>query len=206
MSKDVTRLSKPPGRPATNTEPPEPTDEEMIFRGRIVAIPICCVNCARRIEDTCGSFKRFQRKCTSQTNDYAKLIQELDEMIDYNLMKGNTSQIGNLKTERRRLVHKWNNQVNQAYLEDKHRGSGGGGNKNEGSRQVKQLMKDNRDWEVKILNKQEQKEYKHTLTKFEEENGALPKLKPDDGITRSKVDSYTGDELPEVPKKGGKKK
>jgi hypothetical protein len=169
-------------------------------------IPEQCLECARKDVNMCTAYKEFLRMpCSSRTENYGKLVEEIDKIIEYNKIKGNVSQLGKLNMERKRLLKNYNNQINKCYLEDKHRGSGGGGNKNEGSRQVKQLMKDNSAREVKDRVKYEREYYQDALHEFEDQHGPLPKLKPDDGITRSKVDSYTGEEIEQPVKKGKKK-
>jgi hypothetical protein len=171
-------------------------------------IPEQCIECARKDVNLCTAYKKFLKTpCTSRTENYGKLVEEIDKIIEYNKLKGNVSQLGKLNSEKKRLLKHYNNQINKCYLEDKHRGSGGGGNKNEGGRQVKQLMNDNSAREVKERVKYEREYYQDALHEFEDKHGALPKLKPDDGITRSKVDSYTGEEIEQpVKDKKGKKK
>ena len=183
-------------------------DVDVKYDTRSKEIPEQCLECARRDRNICTAKKFFVLcPCDVRTGDYTKVIKELDELIAYNKARGNTSQLGKFNSERKRLVHLYSNEVNKAYLEDKHRGSGGGGSKNEGGRGVKSLMKDNSAREVKERVKYEREYYKDALEEFEEKNGPLDKLKPDDGITRSKIDSYTGEEI-EVPekKKRGRKK
>lgn len=165
-------------------------------------IPEQCTECARKDHNMCTAHKKFLlNPCTVRTEDYTKILKEIDDMIAYNKIKGNTSQLAGMKKERDKVLHQYNNQINKCYLEDKHRGSGGGGSKNEGGREVKSLMKDNSAREVKERMKYEREYYKDALNEFEEQHGKLDKLKPDDGVVRSKIDSYTGDEIPEAPKK-----
>lgn len=78
------------------------------------------------------------------------------------------------------------------YLEDLHRGSGGGQSESDSNRKtsLKQLMKDNRPVDVKP-NKAQQQEYKKALQEFEEEHGKLEKLGRT-SLSHSKVNSYTG--------------
>ena len=168
----------------------------VIYDTRSKEVPEQCHNCARRDQDMCTAKKSFfVNECDVRTESYEKLLQEMDDIIAYNKIKGNTSQLGKLIRERKRLYSCWTNQINQVYLEDKHRGTGGGGSKNEGSREVKSLMKDNSAREVKERVKYEREYYKDALNEFEDKHGKLDRLKPDDGMTRSKVDSYTGDEI-----------
>ena len=79
------------------------------------------------------------------------------------------------------------------YLDDKHRGSGGGASESDSNKKagMKQLMKDNRAIETK-LSKTQQEEYKDALQKFEEEHGKLEKLGRS-SLSRSTVDSYLVD-------------
>ena len=78
------------------------------------------------------------------------------------------------------------------YLEDLHRGGGGGASESDSNRKtgLKQLMKDNRAIETK-LNKEQQAEYKEALQEFEEEHGKLERLGKT-SLSHSKVNSYTG--------------
>lgn len=189
----------------------ESTDIDVKYDTRSKEIPEQCLECARRDRNICTAKKAFfpdTMECDVRTGDHTKIIKELDELIAYNKARGNTSQLGKFNAERKRVLHQYSNQINKCYLEDKHRGSGGGASKNEGgSREVKSLMKDNSCQEVKERVKYEREYYKDALDEFEEKHGKLDKLKPDDGITRSKIDSYTGEEI-EVPekKKRGRKK
>lgn len=78
------------------------------------------------------------------------------------------------------------------YLDDKHRGSGGGASESDSNKKagMKQLMKDNRIVETKP-SKEQQAEYKEELRKWEEENGKLEKLGRT-SLSSSKMDSYVG--------------
>ena len=79
-----------------------------------------------------------------------------------------------------------------AYLEDLHRGSGGGSS--EGSMPVpKGIMNDNRALETKPKF-EERRAYKEALEEWENENGKLEKLSRS-MVSRSKIDSYTGEDI-----------
>lgn len=91
------------------------------------------------------------------------------------------------------------------YMEDKHRGSGGGSSEGDSSNRakgMKQLMKDNRPVGVKPTRAQ-QEEYKEALQEFEESVGEkMPKL-PRSSMTHSREDSYTGSLICFVDAGGG---
>lgn len=78
------------------------------------------------------------------------------------------------------------------YLEDVHRGSGGGSSESDANKatRMKALMKDNRPVDVKPTQSQ-LTEYKEALREWEEENGKLERLGRT-GLSHSKEDSYTG--------------
>ena len=79
------------------------------------------------------------------------------------------------------------------YLEDLHRGSGGGQSESDSNRKtgLKQLMKDNRSVGVKPT-KAQQEEYKEALHQFEEEVGEKMEKLGRTSMSHSKVNSYTG--------------
>lgn len=79
------------------------------------------------------------------------------------------------------------------YLEDLHRGSGGGQSESDSNRKtsLKQLMKDNRPVDVKP-NKAQQQEYKQALAEFEEQVGEKMEKLGRTSISHAKRDSYTG--------------
>ena len=78
------------------------------------------------------------------------------------------------------------------YLEDLHRGSGGGQSESDSNRKtgLKQLMKDNRAIETKP-SKEQQAQYKEALQEFEDKHGKLEKLGRT-SLSHSKINSYTG--------------
>lgn len=78
------------------------------------------------------------------------------------------------------------------YLEDKHRGSGGGQSEGDSNRKtgMKQLMKDNRPVGVKPTRAQLE-EYKEALAEWEQAHGKLEKLGRGQ-LSTSHMDSYTG--------------
>lgn len=79
------------------------------------------------------------------------------------------------------------------YLEDLHRGSGGGQSESDSNRKtsLKQLMKDNRPVGVKPT-KAQTEEYKEALHQFEEEIGEKMEKLGRTSLSHSKVNSYTG--------------
>lgn len=165
-------------------------------------VPLQCEDCVRKTSHmSCTAYTSFMTdQCHSKTSDYKKVLDELEAMIEYNEDRGNTCTVQKMKSERKKMKAKWDKEINKCYQEDKHRGAGGGSKNEGGGRQIKALMNDNRDGETKELTQRERKPYKEALDKFEEEHGALDKLKPDDGMTRSKVDSYTGEAISEYKK------
>ena len=78
------------------------------------------------------------------------------------------------------------------YMEDLHRGSGGGQSESDSNAKtsLKQKMKDNRPVGIKPTRAQTE-EYKEALHKFEEEVGEKMEKLGRSGISHSKVDSYT---------------
>lgn len=79
------------------------------------------------------------------------------------------------------------------YLEDLHRGSGGGQSESDSNRKtsLKQLMKDNRPVGVKPTRAQ-QKEYKQALAEFEEQVEEKMEKLGRTSMSHAKRDSYTG--------------
>ena len=79
------------------------------------------------------------------------------------------------------------------YLEDLHRGSGGGQSESDSNRKtgLKQLMKDNRPVGVKPT-KAQQEEYTEALHQFEDEIGEKMEKLGRTSMSHSKVNSYTG--------------
>lgn len=79
------------------------------------------------------------------------------------------------------------------YIEDLHRGSGGGQSESDSNRKtgLKQLMKDNRPVGVKPT-KAQTEEYKEALHQFEEEIGEKMEKLGRTSLSHSKVNSYTG--------------
>lgn len=79
------------------------------------------------------------------------------------------------------------------YIEDLHRGSGGGQSESDSNRKtgLKQLMKDNRPVGVKPT-KAQTEEYKEALHQFEEWIGEKMEKLGRTSLSHSKVNSYTG--------------
>lgn len=80
------------------------------------------------------------------------------------------------------------------YMQDMHRGEGGGASEGDSSNRakgMKQLMKDNRPVGVKPT-KAQQEEYKAALKEFEDQVGEKMEKLGRTSMTHSRVDSYTG--------------
>lgn len=81
----------------------------------------------------------------------------------------------------------------KCYMDDIHRGEKGGASESDSNRKtgMKQLMKDNRPVGIKPT-KSQQEEYRKALKDFEEQVGEKMEKLSRTGISRSKIDSYTG--------------
>ena len=134
-------------------------------------------------------------------------------MINYhvntNSDKSKNQVIKGLRKELKYIKEYYNKSIKEAYREDKNRGTKGGNSESDSNNKtsLKQKMKDNRSLETK-LSKEEQAKINKATQEWEEENGKLPRLRPDDGFTRNNVDSYTGEIIEDTgkyPKKKSKK-
>lgn len=161
-----------------------------------------CKKCARLIEGNCVTCVEYKNPCGYYTSSQQKVIKEFEDMIHYHKNhnpEGNRNGIiRSLQRELKDIKDFYNNDIKGAYLEDKARGSKGSKSESDANNKtsMKQKMKDNRCLETK-LNREQQKEIIEATKKWEEENGQLPRLRPDDGFTRTNVDSYTGDIIDE---------
>jgi hypothetical protein len=159
--------------------------------------------------------KACPEKCSARITDPIKYLDLLQDLLTYNSDNLNTSASLKRRITEHRNKYKLGGEENvkesgsmaglaEAYWEDTHRGERGGqseGNANPAG--AKQKMKDNRPQECK-LTKAEKQEIYETTKKFEEEHGKLDKLGRS-LLSRTKVDSYTGEEIVE-PKRKPKKK
>lgn len=170
-----------------------------------IIIPEQCFQCARRVHRECSAFLSFQKtECSARTTDKGKIILELQEMLEYNILKDNKVMVQKLKRELKALTTIRELDIKQVYKEELKRGSRGGQSESDSNAKTgrKQLLKDNRALETKTTQK-DREDYMEAVKDWEEKNGKLDKLRPDDGVSKSKVDSYTGAEIPEgyKPKK-----
>lgn len=122
-------------------------------------------------------------------------VERLKAMLQYNIDRNNINRIYQLRKEIEIIENGMYGDWEQAYKEDKKRGSGGGNSESDANAKtsLKQKMKDNRPVECK-LTASEREEIKEATKKFEEEHGALPKLSRA-MVTRNKKDSYTGEKI-----------
>lgn len=159
-----------------------------------------CKDCARNTAAGCITVSEAEEPlldagyCSFRTEDYHKVMKELDDSITYSKKKGiSRKALGRLEMQRSDVQREYEKMLTKCYEEDKHRGSGGGNSNDSCSnRAIKQLMKDNRDRDTKWTTKERQ-EYTKAVQEWEQEHGKLPKHQPNDGITRRKTDSYTDD-------------
>lgn len=164
-----------------------------------------CNKCARLIEGNCITCIEYSSPCGYYTASQKKIIKEFEDMIEYhqnnNSDAGRNGIIRNLQKELKYIKEFYNKPLKEVYSEDKARGKGGGGSKSDANNKtsLKQRMKDNRCLETK-LNPEQRKEIQEATREWEKENGELPKLRPDDGFTRSNIDSYTGEVIEDVSK------
>jgi hypothetical protein len=152
--------------------------------------------------------------CSAKITDPQKYIERLEEMLNYNAKNGHSC--ATLRARIAGIRKKYNIPdpedvgikrelgayagLAEAYWQDTHRGEKGShseGNVNNAA--IKAKMKDNRPQECKLNSDAKQEIYEATK-KFEEEHGKLDKLSRS-LMTRSKIDSYTGEEIVEPKKK-----
>ena len=172
-----------------------------------------CSKCARLIYGSCITCTEYKEPCSYYTSDQKKVIKDFEDMINYhvntNSDKSKNQVIKGLRKEIKYIKEYYNKSIKEAYREDKNRGTKGGNSESDSNNKtsLKQKMKDNRSLETK-LSKEEQAKINKATQEWEEENGKLPRLRPDDGFTRNKVDSYTGEIIEDTgkyPKKKSKK-
>ena len=138
----------------------------------------CCPECSARIQTV--DEKIHLLVCLLAKAQSKKDRRKLEEELDAARMVKAAQDAGKLEG--------WMS----CYLEDLHRGSGGGASESDANKKagMKQLMKDNRAIETKPT-KEQQAEYKEALQEFEEEHEKLEKLGRT-SLSHSRVDSYTG--------------
>lgn len=138
----------------------------------------CCPECSARIQTV--DEKIHLLVCLLAKAQSKKDRRKLEEELDAARMVKAAQDAGKLEG--------WMS----CYLEDLHRGSGGGASESDSNKKtgMKQLMKDNRAIETKPT-KEQQAEYKEALQEFEEEHGKLEKLGRT-SLSHSKINSYTG--------------
>lgn len=133
---------------------------------------------------------------------------EITEMINHYKTRasaGATSRlIAEWEPELCRLERMMYEGLQEAYQEDKNRGTGGGQSESDSNAAAsrKAKMKDNRYLDTKMT-KEEREHMKQAYTDWEEEVGEkLETISPYSLTSRSKIDSYTGDVIPDTkPKK-----
>ena len=167
-----------------------------------MALPRNCKGCLRvdRITKRCYAFKTpYIEGCPSKCENPSQIIKENNQILARNL---NNYVIA---TECQRIIKDMKKLIYQglqaAYAEDMNRGSGGGGsknNKNSGAA-LKQKMKDNRPIDCKPT-RGEINQYSEELKEWQEENDEKLDIHKSIGygMSRSKVDSYTGLNLGEL--------
>ena len=161
-----------------------------------IEMPSNCEKCARRIQTECIAYKEFIRDCSSFTPDRKKIIKELEALITYNKKVHNFKSYKDLEELVLRIKREERKEILEAYNEDRRRGAGGSNSESDSNNKasIKAKLKDNRALETKST-QAEREEYARTLKEWEEANGPLERLRPDDGMTRRKIDSYTGEEI-----------
>lgn len=124
--------------------------------------------------------------CSARITDERKYMARLQEELAYAIDQGAVhSCIYGIKRSIKELIKKYppyhfdlpginDRDIKQAFIEDTHRGIGGGSSEG-GGRDNKQQMKDNRAQETK-LTRSEINIIKEETEKFEEIHGKLPKL------------------------------
>lgn len=161
-----------------------------------IEMPTNCEKCARRIGNKCIAYKSFIIKCSSYTSNRKKVIEGLQAALRFNTGLNNYKAMKDLEFTIMKIEEEERKQILEAYNEDKRRGSGGGASDSDSNNKtsIKAKMKDNRALETKSTQAQRD-EYTKTLRDWEKKFGPLERLRPDDGMTRSKIDSYTGEEI-----------
>lgn len=123
---------------------------------------------------TVFTYSQCPENCKARVTDKNEYIRTLQQMLDYN--KGNSQTAAELRKEIKRLERRQggNEDWMEVYLEDRRRGSGGGGSDKEKCPN-KPRIRDNRPVECK-WSSAEREEIKEKTKEWEEENGKLEKL------------------------------
>ncbi|MGL4253984.1 MAG: hypothetical protein ACRCR2_08070 [Fusobacteriaceae bacterium] len=168
-----------------------------------------CKKCLRLENDKCTGW--LSPEGCSPIYSPAKYKRELESMVSYyrrNASVGATSRlIQELSPKIAKLDKMMYEGISETYREDTSRGSGGGKSESDANAATsrKAKMKDNRPIDVK-MRKQDIEAVKEELEKFEEEHGKLDKISSYNIMSRSKIDSYTGEEIKETKIKKKRKK
>lgn len=145
--------------------------------------------------------------CQARITDPEKYVERLEEMLYYN--GKNVQSCADIRKTLNHVRKKYNipeldseikekpgaySGLGKVYWEEVHRGEKGSHSEgNVNNQAIKQRMKDNRPQECK-MNKEQKQEIYDVTKQFEEEHGKLDKLSRSP-LTRSKVDSYTGEKI-----------
>lgn len=146
-------------------------------------------------------------KCKARITDPEEYIEELKDMLTYNIKR--TETCAQIRKDIKYVRKKYNlpgskegikdkpgiySGLDKVYWEEIHRGEKGSHSEgNVNNQAIKQRMKDNRPQECK-LNREKKQEIYDATKQFEKEHGKLDKLSRG-LLTRSKVDSYTGEDI-----------
>lgn len=165
-----------------------------------IETPEKCLKCGRYIpgryanmKGRCIAYNSLIRRCGSFTTDRIGVIKVLEGLK----AKAVGGSLASLEKDLKDLKRVNDLEIKKAYEEDLRRGSRGSNSESDANNKtsMKQKMKDNRALETKQT-EADRKAYKEALDKFQEEKGVvLDKLQPNDGLTRSNIDSYTGEEI-----------
>ena len=159
--------------------------------------------CLNFFKGKCQALKKLDcsETCWARKTNVSEHLEMLQNIIYYNGLTNNHDTVWAAQAELSELCERYNIPTEgrghpmdgwrQVYYEDQKRGKGGGSSEGNVHRNTKQLMKDNRILETKN-NSAERQAYKEAVQQWEEEHGKLEKLGRS-SMSRSKVDSYTGD-------------
>lgn len=167
---------------------------------RRMETPENCKRCGRFIPGSCNTgrciaYSTLIRNCSSFTTDRMAVIKVMEGLKANCKANNNTADAITRDLKALKKIHE--KEIKEAYIEDIHRGTKGSNSESDANNKtsMKQKMKDNRILETK-QNSDERTEYIEAVKKFQEENNiVLDKLQPNDGLTRNKIDSYTGEEI-----------
>lgn len=162
-------------------------------------------NCLNLEGNKCKVYKDTEcsLQCSGLTTDPWEYMDRLEKILHYN--KDNPGIASSIRKEIKAHREKYNlpeikeQGVNryagwyEVYMEDRRRGSGGGSSESDSNAaaSMKQLMKDNRIQATKN-NSVKREAIKAATEAFEEKHGKLERLSKYP-LSRSKVDSYTGE-------------